>query len=81
MLRGLEPPEPPLGDGVVSLLLSDATRDVSSPSVSDDPEIRRSILGGAAPHRSQAIRPSGLALRASCSVWSTRSALPCGNVA
>jgi RimJ/RimL family protein N-acetyltransferase len=45
---GLEPPDPPLTDGVITLRLPDPTRDaLTVPLISGDPEIRRWILGGA----------------------------------
>ena len=47
MLAGLEPPDPPLGDGVVTLRVPDAIRDASTLAVFNaDPTIIRWSLGG-----------------------------------
>ena len=46
MLPGLRPPDPPLGDGVVTLRVPDAARDAPTLRHFADPEIVRWILGG-----------------------------------
>jgi len=47
VLEGLAPPDPPLSDGVVTLRLPDVERDAETMiAISEDPEIRRWILGG-----------------------------------
>ena len=48
MLPGLQPPEPPLTDGVVTLRVPDEGRDAASLRHFADPEIVRWILGGPA---------------------------------
>lgn len=46
MPAGLQPPDPPLTDGVVTLRLPDAERDTASLGHFADPEIVRWLLGG-----------------------------------
>ena len=48
MQRPLQPPEPPLSDGVVTLRPTDEERDAASLRHFEDPEIERYILGGPA---------------------------------
>jgi RimJ/RimL family protein N-acetyltransferase len=50
MVRGLQPPDPPLSDGVVTLRPTDEERDAASLHQFADPEIVRWLLGGRPAH-------------------------------
>jgi RimJ/RimL family protein N-acetyltransferase len=69
VLEALEPPDPPLSDGVVTLRLPDVDRDAQTAiAISEDPEIQRWILGG----RPQSADPHA-ALEAQLELWRKRT--------